>query len=53
MALLQHVLLRSGVEYPQHTIEHIARGDWLATWAIIAKILLGKMFPNPFPLHIA
>ena len=49
----EHVPLRTGVEYPQYTVEHFARRNRLAARAIVGKILLQTMLPDPFPVHIA
>jgi hypothetical protein len=52
-ALRQHVPLRTGVQNPQDGLQDASGRHRFAAGAAFGEVLLGKMFPNPFPVFIA
>ena len=49
----QHVALRTGVETPEHCLNHAPRWHWFASRTVVGNMLFRKMFPDAFPLPVA
>jgi hypothetical protein len=52
IALRQHMPLRTRVENPQDCFKNATCRDGFASGTTIGNVLLRKMHPDPFPLHV-
>ena len=53
VALRQQVLLRAGVENPQHRFHDRSHRNRLAARAALRDVFLGNVIADPFPLVVA